>query len=313
MANARYVDGAVKYAAASQAVSSGVTFLRQPAAKQLQTFTFVYSDVNGAAGSDIGADGYQLDALSSASACYVYTTPSNNAVYLSNDAGSGWSGPFTLGSSGTLQNSQCSINVGASSGVISGNTYTLHLAITFQAAFTGTKNIYGLASQSTGGLSSGWQALGTWTVATSSQPPQAVSASPSSGSGASQTFTFVYSDVNGAADLTAAQTDINSALSSASACYVYTTPSKNNAVYLSNDAGSGVVGAFHHPGFVRHVARTANARLTLAASSGANIRQHLHVASGDYGSRPPSLSGTKNIYGLATQVYGRPQFRHGKR
>ena len=64
-------------------------------------------------GFDIGAQMDINSTLSPASACYVYTTPSSNAVYLSNDAGSGWSGPLTLGSSGTLQNSQCSINVGS--------------------------------------------------------------------------------------------------------------------------------------------------------------------------------------------------------
>jgi hypothetical protein len=53
--------------------------------------------------------------------------------------------------------------MGASSGVMSGNTYTLNLAVTFQAGFTGAKNVYGYASQTTGSLNSGWQTLGTWT------------------------------------------------------------------------------------------------------------------------------------------------------
>ena len=80
-----------------------------------------------------------------------------------NNAGNAWSAPLTLGVAGTLQNSHCSINMGASSGVVSGNTYTMNLAITFQAGFTGANNVYGYVLQTTGGLNSGWQQLGTWT------------------------------------------------------------------------------------------------------------------------------------------------------
>jgi hypothetical protein len=68
-----------------------------------------------------------------------------------------------LGTTGTLQNSQCTLNVGASSATLSGNTYTLHLALTFQAGYAGAKSIFGYAG-SQGGTNSGWQTMGTWTV-----------------------------------------------------------------------------------------------------------------------------------------------------
>ena len=41
------------------------------------------------------------------------------------------------------------------------NVLTLNLALTFQAAFAGVKNVYGYA-QSAAGLTSGWPKLGTW-------------------------------------------------------------------------------------------------------------------------------------------------------
>ena len=127
-----------------------------------QTFAFAFTDVNGA--SDLNSTLVLFNAsLSAAPGCYIYAIPGSGAVYLSNNAGSAWSAPLTLGSAGTLQNSQCAINVGASSGVMSGNTYTLNLAITFQAGFTGAKGVFGYALQNTGGLNSGWQQLGTWT------------------------------------------------------------------------------------------------------------------------------------------------------
>ena len=51
------------------------------------------------------------------------------------------------------------------------------------------------------GSNSGWQPFGSWTVALTSGTPSSVSVSPSSGSGASQTFTLQYSDTAGAANL----------------------------------------------------------------------------------------------------------------
>jgi hypothetical protein len=62
-----------------------------------------------------------------------------------------------------LQNSQCSVNVGASSLSKSGNTLTWNLAMTYQAGFSGLKNVYMYAAD-VSGTNSGWHPLGTWTV-----------------------------------------------------------------------------------------------------------------------------------------------------
>ena len=115
---------------------------------------------------------------------------------------------------------------------MSGATYTMNLAITFQAGFAGAKSAFGYALQTTGGLNSGWQQLGTWTVTSGATQPPTESVSPLAGSGASQTFAFVFSDVNGASDLTSTQVLFNASLSVASACYIYTLPG-SGAVYLS--------------------------------------------------------------------------------
>ena len=80
-----------------------------------------------------------------------------------NDAGTNWLGPMTLGTTGTLQNSQCSINVGSSSASGSGNTLTLNLPITFGSSFAGTQTIWMIAYDNAG-LSSGWQSMGTWSL-----------------------------------------------------------------------------------------------------------------------------------------------------
>jgi hypothetical protein len=199
-----------------------------------QTFTLLYSDANGA--SDLGsAQAIIHSSVSSVNGCYVWVTPGSGAVWLAADNGS-WPSPSTLGTATTLSNSQCSLNVGSSSATAMGTTYVLHLALTFTNAFAGARNVYGLATTS-GGLSSGWQTLGTWTVPVVIPPPQAVSVSPSSGSGQSQTFTFTYSDSAGAGDLASAQAIIHSSVSSVNGCYVWVTPG-SGAVWLAADNGT---------------------------------------------------------------------------
>jgi hypothetical protein len=81
---------------------------------------------------------------------------------LANNAGTFASGGLVLGSSGTLANSQCAINVASSSVLLSGNTLTLSLALSFEPAFAGTQNIYMRVQNAT--LSNGFTQEGTWTV-----------------------------------------------------------------------------------------------------------------------------------------------------
>ena len=108
--------------------------------------------------------------------------------------------PATLGSATTLQNSQCSLNVATATVVPSGNTLTLNVTLTFKPAFTGAKNVY-LHAVDVSGANSGWQQLGTWTVAFTAGTPSTVSVTPSSGSGTSQTFALQYSDTAGGGEL----------------------------------------------------------------------------------------------------------------
>jgi hypothetical protein len=166
-----------------------------------QTFTFVFSDTGGA------GDLYQQFVLfnsstGTASACEVqYDGPS---LYLLSDSGGSWLGPMTPGSASSLSNSQCTLNATGSSASASGTTLTLSLAITFNSAFAGAKNVY-IETTTLEGLNTGFESRGTWTVpgapTWSAGTPSAVSVSPSSGSGMSQTFTFVFSDTGGAGDL----------------------------------------------------------------------------------------------------------------
>jgi hypothetical protein len=73
-----------------------------------------------------------------------------------------WPSGVPLGS-GTLQNSQCVINLAASSASVDGANLTLSLAITFPPSFAGSKNVYMLAGSAIG-PSTGWVQRGTWAI-----------------------------------------------------------------------------------------------------------------------------------------------------
>jgi hypothetical protein len=183
----------------------------------------------------------------------------------------------------------------ASSVSVSGNVLTLNLAIGFQSGFAGAKNVYG-GAQSSGGTSTGLQPLGAWTVAVTNQAPQAVSVSPSSGSGASQTFTFVYTDVNGAPDLGSAQAMINASNSGVSSCYVWVAP-VTGTIWLAGDAGNWPASlTLGTSGTLQNSQCSVNVGSSSATVSGNTYTLNLVMtfASG--------FSGAKNIYSYAANL-----------
>lgn len=196
-----------------------------------QVFTAVYSDPSGA--TVFNRRLFVVNSvLNGAGACFVQTDPTG--IYLVNDAGSGLLGPLT--GSATLTNNQCTLN-GSGSGVVnSGNSSTVTLSLVFKPAFGGTKNIY-MYADDTNGNSSGFQNRGTFTVAFA--VPTADSATPSAGSGTTQTFTAVYSDGSGAVALNRRLFLINGSLNGAGACFIQADPT---GLYLVNDAGSALLG-----------------------------------------------------------------------
>jgi hypothetical protein len=357
-----------------------------------QTFVFTYSDANGAA--NIVSTQMDINAsLAAANACYFFFSRASSTIQLANDAGS-FGTPVTIGSSATLQNSQCILNVAASSVMASGNTLAVSLAITFQPAFAGQKNIFMEAQNSS--LDSGWALEGSWLVTTSSgpqpdfslgiappsqsvaagnsaaytvtvtpingftgtvnfstaplpagttgsfnppsvngsgsstltisttnsatlgsysisamgtsgalshsasaslmivsgsaSPPAPVSVTPSSGSGTGQTFSFVFSDPNGAADITSTQMDINATLSASNACYVFYSRG-SNTLQLAGDAGG-----FGSPITVGTAVTLQNSQCSIdvgassVTMSGNTLTVNLAV------SFKPPFAGAKNVF-----------------
>jgi len=200
-----------------------------------ETFALQYADPLGA--TDLTAVWVWItsnfNSTSVANSCIVYYARASNQLFLYNDAGTGGS----FATTGTVSNSQCSINAGTASVLVSGTNLTLNLPVTFTAAYAGAKNIYMYAAGSSAG--SGWQNMGSWTVPATGAPPTTVSMTPSSGSGLQQTFALQYADQVGATDLTAVWVWFTSNFGTVSnTCLVYYARA-GNYLFLYNDAGTG--------------------------------------------------------------------------
>jgi hypothetical protein len=200
-----------------------------------QRFTVTFTDANG--GGDITHPRILLNASaasSTAGACYVDIDRTAGLVRLADDQGATWSSA-RLGTSDQVQNSQCTVSGSGTTATVSNQTLTATFDLSFRTSFTGTKNVYANAFDA-GGLSSSWPLLGTFTVTSSvNQAPVAVSVSPSSASGASQAFTFVWTDANGGNDIVWTAGLVHSQQRPDGGCYfLFNKPS--GTIYLADDA-----------------------------------------------------------------------------
>ena len=262
-----------------------------------QTFSFQFSDANGY-NAITETQTIINGSLTYTGGCVTWFSRATNAVALLNDAGTSWGTSVVIGTNTTLQNSQCSLNVGASSVSGSGNTFTENLAITFAAGFTGTKNIYASVAAS-GGLDSGWQTLGTWTpAALIATPPAAVSVTPSSGSGLTQTFSFQFSDVNGYSTITETQTIINGSLTYAG-CVTWFNRA-TNAVALLNDAGTswGTSVVIGTNTTLQNSQCSLNVGASSVSGSGNTLTENLAITFA------AGFTGTKNVYAYVAAAGG---------
>jgi hypothetical protein len=231
--------------------------------------------------------------LVSNGACFVYYVANPSEIFLASDTGT-WLGPIPLQVAGTLQNSQCIIDAGASIANPSGNNLTVSLAVTFKPAYAGAKNVY--TKVSSAAVDGSWGQVGTWTVPSSGTSPSAVSVTPNTGGAASQTFAFAYTDPAGATDIVSTQMDISAALVSDGACFVYYNRNPSE-VFLASDTG-----VFQGPMLLGLAATLQNSQCTIdgatssAVASGDNLTVNLAV------SFQGAYSGAKNVYTKVTSA-----------
>ncbi len=199
------------------------------------TRTFVFTDSNGAA--DIGVVNVLINsALDGRNACYLAYDSVGNVLVLLRDNGTD-ADVLALPSNATLSNSQCSIAGSSITAVKAGNTLTLTLTFNFTAAFNATRILYAAARDAVS-ANSGWQPVGTQTVALPTTNPQPLGTTPNSGTatvGTTYTITTQYRDATNSLNLQPTQLLINDALTGFNACYlafVHTT----NFLYIVNDS-----------------------------------------------------------------------------
>jgi len=108
--------------AASSGPPSTVSVTPNAGSGSSQTFAFAFSDPSGAA-NIVSTQIVVSSSLATVGSCYFYYARGTNALYLADDSGA-FHTFVALGNAGTAQNSQCSVNSGASSVSASGNTLT---------------------------------------------------------------------------------------------------------------------------------------------------------------------------------------------
>jgi len=262
------------------------------------TFTAEYSDSLGAA--DLVSVYLKFSDNSSANAnvCWLSYIPSTNLLALRDDAGTTWQSQL-LGS-GTLQNSQCSVDLAASSATTTGQTLRVVVAVAFTTAYEGIKNTYAYA-MTTGEVGTGWQTVGSWTIAGASSIPAltTISVTPSDGFGAAQTFTTTFMAAAGATNIAAAFVQFSAVSNGAVNTCMVRYDRALHLLSLRDDSGEWLPGGA--PG-AAEIQRNTQCRLLLAGSSIVSDGQTLTLNVAMKFS--PSYAGEKNVYLRATSMSG---------
>jgi len=264
-----------------------------------QTFALEYSDTAGAASLEqVWAYFNATLANPASNACMLYYNAASNQINLLSDNGTVWM-PAALGSATTLQNSQCLLNVATAKVSLSGNLLTLTTAITFKPAFAGTKNIY-LHAVDSSGINNGWQQLGTWIAGASTGTASAISVTPNSGSGASQTFALQYSDTAGAASLEQVWVYFNATLANpaSNACMLYYNVATNQINLLTDSASSWTPATLGAATTLQNSQCSLNVATATVVPSGNTLTLNLPMTF-----KPP-YAGVKNVYLHAVDVSG---------
>jgi PQQ-like domain len=261
-----------------------------------QTFTLQYSDTAGAASLQLAWVYFNATLANPATqSCVLYYNVGLNLISLLNDGGSAWL-TATPGTSTTLENGQCSLNVAAMAITPSGDTLTLKLPMTFQPAYGGVKNIYMYASDLLG--ASGWSKQGSWTVPGNPGVPAANSVKPKSGTGASRTFTLQYSDTAGAASLQLAFAYFNATLANPAteSCLLYYNVGPNQINLLNDNATAWLTATPGASTTLENSHCSLNVAAMTVTPSGDTLTLKLPMTF------QPAFAGAKNVYMYATDV-----------
>jgi hypothetical protein len=149
--------------AASQTTTTSVVAITPTSGTGLSPtpFTFKFSDTKGFA--DLGVENILINtALDGRHACYLAYARSINWMYIVSDSGDGLLPGASLGSSGSVSNSQCAVTWGNSVVTTNGNNLSMALNIGFSPGFGPNLIVYVAARDVNEANNTGWQASGTW-------------------------------------------------------------------------------------------------------------------------------------------------------
>lgn len=207
-----------------------------------------------------------------------------------------------MNGSGSINNSQCTIDGVGSSAVGSGDTLTLTLNLSFSTAFGGNKVVY-LAARDSVENNTGWQTMGVLGVPPlPATYPNPVGMSPPSGATSNPLLSFTFQDSSTATDLQTGWALINTAIDGRNACYVaYYRP--GNQVYLYPDNGDGTQATsmiLTGANTVSNSQCTVSAQGSTVTTNGAQLTVNLNV------SFNASFAGPKGVW-MAVQTMGGAQ------
>jgi hypothetical protein len=263
-----------------------------------QTFALEYSDTAGTTSlQQIWVYFNATLANPASNACLLYYSAATNQVSLLSDSGTTWQAA-TLGAATTLQNSQCSINVAISTVVFSGNTLTWNAAMSFKSAYAGQRNIY-LHAIDVSETASAWQQLGTWNIVFNPGTLATVSVTPSSGSGASQSFALEYSDTAGAANLQQVWVYFNATLANpaSNACLLYYNAATGQMNLLNDNATMWQAAAPGAAMTLQNSQCSIDAATTGVALNGNTLTWNVAMTF------KPAYAGAKNTYLRAVDLF----------
>jgi uncharacterized repeat protein (TIGR01451 family) len=275
--------------------SSAVSVTPSAGSGLSQNLQLAYSDPGGF-GAITAAEVLISSTRTFVGSCSAVYTASTQTLQIINDDGRAFGVAAKLGVAGTLQNSQCSIDLGASSASGVGNNLTLNLAVTLNQGFAGVKSIF-LQAFNKFGLTSGWQTRGTWTLAPI--PTSPVSVTPSVGTGISQIFQLVYSDPTGFGAITQTETIINGKVTYTGSCAAaYTASTQTLAIMNDNGQAFGVAAKIGVAGTLQNSQCSIDLGASSASGVGNNLTLNLAVTF------KPSFVGSKSIFMQAQNKFG---------
>ena len=262
-----------------------------------KTFTCVYSDLNTA--SDLTKCKLVINnAISGSGGAYLTYDRATGKLYMNNNAGTQIGG-IVKGAAGTVETESAILNCATTTATSSGNNLTIAWKVQLKPVMAGKKcNLYMNAYDAAGGTS-GWVDKGDYSV---NAPPTLTSVSPSSGfvqAGAWKTFTCVYSDLNGASDLTMCKLVVNNAISGSGGAYL-TYNRATGKLYMNNNASTQIGGLVKGlTGTIETESAILDCGATTATTSGNNLTIAWRVQC-----KPVMAGKSCNLYMTASDVSG---------